>query len=269
MRGRIPTVSERVAEYDALYTASLTRWDDIAKNLYMFRAMSRFYRITGQRPPERVLDVGCGAGLSLALLAKQWPSGEYYGIDLSPVAIEAATNRLPDGHFQVSALETAQFGTRFDLIMLLGVLEHFPKPGRGLSQVAGLLAPEGVVYLEVPNCISYPESEKLEGFRQLNTGSHQWEWHLLRSSWESLIRESGLHATVTLRGPRPWFEFIWILEEKSRQLSWSGSANVKWFEQRERMAANRTIQRGLAQIVRLLRRVFGDQRYRRMRDAFR
>lgn len=264
-----PSDAQLVAQYDELYTSNLTRWDDTAKNLYMLNAMALFYSATGRSAPERVLDIGCGAGQSLALLARRYPETNCYGIDLSQVAIDVARARLPQGHFLAEPLESARFDVKFDLITFMGVLEHFPQPAEALGHAVALLEPGGVLYVEVPNSISYPESEKVEGYRQLNTGSHQWEWHLFRSSWDRLIQESGLYATATLTGPWPWVEFIWILEPKPHKIGRPAQFRFWWFEQSKRMAADKLVLKGKVKIVRMMRRMFGDEMYERMRGVLR
>jgi 2-polyprenyl-3-methyl-5-hydroxy-6-metoxy-1,4-benzoquinol methylase len=45
-------------------------------------------------PPQSILDVGCGGGLSTIRLASQFPQAQILGIDLNPLAIAFAKTRL-------------------------------------------------------------------------------------------------------------------------------------------------------------------------------
>lgn len=45
-------------------------------------------------PPQSILDVGCGGGLSTIRLGEQFPHAKILGIDLNPLAIAFAKNKL-------------------------------------------------------------------------------------------------------------------------------------------------------------------------------
>jgi 2-polyprenyl-3-methyl-5-hydroxy-6-metoxy-1,4-benzoquinol methylase len=100
-------------------------------------------------PPGRLLDVGCGAGLFLAVARRRgW---EPFGIDDSTEAIRHARE-----HFGLEVAgrefaEFASFGRRFDLITGWDVIEHTRAPVELLRAVRRCLAPGGVVGLSTPN----------------------------------------------------------------------------------------------------------------------
>jgi 2-polyprenyl-3-methyl-5-hydroxy-6-metoxy-1,4-benzoquinol methylase len=84
---------------------------------------------------SNVLDVGCGAGLYLGLLASQGRIGGGVGFDSSPAAIAAAQTmsqklapiRLDFRHLGVD--ETWPDGA-FDVVSLIDVMHHVPRPVR-------------------------------------------------------------------------------------------------------------------------------------------
>jgi 2-polyprenyl-3-methyl-5-hydroxy-6-metoxy-1,4-benzoquinol methylase len=93
------------------------------------------------------LDFGAGEGQLLGALAKSLPRAKLYGSDLR--------NSLRPGT-PASFLEALDAATvKFDLIILSHVAEHLVD----LSDVATVLkhlAPNGLLYLEVPDPIGYP-----------------------------------------------------------------------------------------------------------------
>jgi SAM-dependent methyltransferase len=95
----------------------------------------------------RILDVGCGAGVFFEALE---PFGDVQGIESDPAAAEQSGQWRRCIH--VGELDgTFQPGCCFDLILLLDVLEHLPRPEDALRRAAELLAPDGRILVTVPS----------------------------------------------------------------------------------------------------------------------
>ncbi len=115
---------------------------------------------TGRLPrlgrPPRILDAGCGTGVSTDYLAHLNPGAEILAVDISAGALDLARERLRrsgglglSGTLRIeqrSLLELAGEGP-FDLINSVGVLHHLRKPEAGLAALAALLRPGGLLHL--------------------------------------------------------------------------------------------------------------------------
>lgn len=72
-------------------------------------------RHVGLEPSQRVLDVGCGVGAFLRLVAER--GGEPFGIDASEALIEFARRRLPDADLCVGEMQDLPYDDNtFDLV---------------------------------------------------------------------------------------------------------------------------------------------------------
>jgi SAM-dependent methyltransferase len=96
---------------------------------------------------DRLLDIGCNRGLLLA--AAQRLGCEAVGVELSPAA--AARARESTGARVYEDLSEVPRAGGFDLIVAWHVLEHTPDPVSLLSQARRLLAPRGVLAVQVPS----------------------------------------------------------------------------------------------------------------------
>lgn len=97
-----------------------------------------------------VLDVGCGTGDFLRLLAPIVAPGEAVGLDLSETMIAEARKRSAENienlSFRVgSALDLPFQVGSFDRILATQVLLHIPDPWRALAEMKRVLAPSGVI----------------------------------------------------------------------------------------------------------------------------
>lgn len=98
---------------------------------------------------KNVLDVGCGKGEMLEVLAEAGlrPTGLEAGAESVAVA-QAAGRNVVKGYIG----ETDELaGAPYDAFICLNYLEHLPEPGRIVRKIGRLTAPGAVGYVTVPN----------------------------------------------------------------------------------------------------------------------
>ena len=101
----------------------------------------------GLAPGARIVDVGCGTGGNLPMLAR---FGAVTGVERSPAAAERARARGAGPIVVASAEATGLAAGTADLVTMLDVLEHLDDDRAGLAEVWRLLRPGGRLVLTVP-----------------------------------------------------------------------------------------------------------------------
>lgn len=107
------------------------------------------------QPGDRVLEIGCGHGVAVSLIAEKLDGGSVFAIDRSPKMIAAAQRRNADhvsagrASFQTVSAAEARFGkARFDKVLAIHVgLFLRGDPARELEVVRGCLTDEGSLHL--------------------------------------------------------------------------------------------------------------------------
>lgn len=94
----------------------------------------------------RILDVGCGAGLTMRRLADAGALVE--GIEVDP-AFERASVVEP-GVIRYGDILMLDIERRYDVVLMLDVLEHIEDEGAALARVIEILEPGGLFVLTVP-----------------------------------------------------------------------------------------------------------------------
>lgn len=105
------------------------------------------------RTRGRVLDVGCSTGLFLNEMAQAGWQAE--GVEPAPEAARYARERFGLAVFEGMLEEAPLEAGSFDLVSFWDVLEHVFSPSATLARTAALLAPGGVVAINVPNWDSF------------------------------------------------------------------------------------------------------------------
>jgi len=101
--------------------------------------------------PQHVLDVGCGTGYLLRVLAGRYPGAhELAGIDAAPSMIETA-NRIADDSRLSFATGVAEHlpcdDASMDLVVSSTSFDHWSDQGAGLAECARVLRPGGHLVL--------------------------------------------------------------------------------------------------------------------------
>ncbi|MFS8036776.1 trans-aconitate 2-methyltransferase [Xanthobacter sp. AM11] len=103
-----------------------------------------------------VVDLGCGPGNSTQLLAERFPGARLMGLDTSPAMLEAARARLPNARFALADAGTLALDAPADLIFANAVLQWVPDHAALLPRLMGLLAPGGVLAVQMPDNLEEP-----------------------------------------------------------------------------------------------------------------
>lgn len=111
---------------------------------------SEFFAPLALRPGLNVLDVGCGTGDFLQLLAPFVCPGKAIGLDLSETMITVARQRSAENidnlSFRLgSVLELPFQAGIFDRILATQLLLHVPDPLKALSEMKRVLAASGII----------------------------------------------------------------------------------------------------------------------------
>lgn len=120
------------------------------------------------QPPARVLDVGCGWGVTLERLERKGFST--VGLDVSRQALE----RLDRADRDLVEADITQplppSAPRFDAVLLLDVLEHLDDDRGAVARLAPLVRPGGVLIASVPALPElFGEFDELQGHRRRYT----------------------------------------------------------------------------------------------------
>jgi arsenite methyltransferase len=102
------------------------------------------------RPGERVVDVGCGAGIDSLIAAKKvGPEGRVIGVDMTPAMLQKARQAakeagLPNVEFREGYAEALPISSDWaDVLISNGVLNLMPDKAAALNEMARVLKPNG------------------------------------------------------------------------------------------------------------------------------
>ncbi len=162
----MPTDDELTEYYSSFYRLDYQGAVDAPSEKHLKkRRVEASVRINSLRsllkPKSRTLDVGCGSGefvtelLELGHDAFGLEPGQTYG---------NFARALHGERIQVDGWQKANYSGRFDLVSCFHVLEHLRDPLAALRQFAEWTAPDGLVYIEVPNMGETSPSKGLGAF---------------------------------------------------------------------------------------------------------
>ena len=175
--------------YDRMAAHDSTHWWYRARRDVLQSYLERY----GELPADaRILEIGCGTGHNLPMLAQ---FGEVEAIEIDPAARAIAGERLgrPVGDAPLPELPGIPRGA-YDLIAVLDVVEHIADDVAALRAMGERLRPGGRILIAVP--------------------AHQWLWsaHDVVNHHHRRYRKRTLTAAIERAGLKPermrWFNSI-------------------------------------------------------------
>jgi SAM-dependent methyltransferase len=176
-----------------------------------------------------ILDIGCATGGMLSVL-RQAGYENTLGTDPSQACADAAA-RLHGLKVVVATIDQlANWTSRFDLILMLGVLEHLRDPENAVRIARSLLKDGGFLYVAVPD---------VEGLADCpNAPFQQFSFEHFNffsvSSLNNLLAASGMGPVCNWRWTKEWRENV--MEPIASGLYTSSNAPAVAFDDRTRAA---------------------------------
>jgi SAM-dependent methyltransferase len=162
-------------------------------------------------PEKSLLDFGCGTGEFLrAAKSNGWQTTT--GIEPSLVAREQSDPTIrPDIH--ASLKDIANDNKRFHVITLWHVLEHVEDLNSTLQDLKKLLAPDGTIFIAVPNHTSWDGNHHKQNWAGFDVPRHFW--HFSMTNMTRLLEKHAL-AVIKIVPMRLDAFYISLLSEKYR-----------------------------------------------------
>lgn len=166
--------------------------------------------------PWRILDVGCGWGVTLDHLERA--GHQVTGMDIGRKGLEKLAKpgrRLILGDIETGPVPEGKHG-RFDVVLALDVLEHLTDDAAALGHMAKLVRPDGLVIVTVPAVPElWSEFDTIQGHKRRYT----------RCGLSGLVEGSGAFRRSGVAWCWPW---LVPLARWSRRRPVGGSGMPGW-----------------------------------------
>lgn len=113
-------------------------------------ALDLLLRLPEDLEPREIVDLGCGTGQHAALLKRRHPQARVTGLDSSAAMLEQARALGADVDWVQADLATWAPERPLDLIFANASLQWLPEHRVLLRRLTGLLAPGGVIAVQMP-----------------------------------------------------------------------------------------------------------------------
>ena len=140
-------------------------WDNQAQDWKPHRLDVLTQIITLLSETESILEMACCTGHYIRKLRELGYKGYYEGIDITPRFISRAKALSPREHFEVGDVMYPKQGTNdFDLVMLVGILMHIPRPKKAIEEACRIAHKYVIMsfYSSEPDTVHIGTAEFLE-----------------------------------------------------------------------------------------------------------
>lgn len=169
-------------------------------------------------PGKKILEVGFGTGGDLYELQKI--GFECFGLEKSKIAYQKVKNKYSFNVKYGDGEKSPYTSNSFDLIFHQGLLEHFKKPEKILSDHRRILKKNGVLVIDVPHkWNSYTLYKKV--FQLFGTWYGGWEKSYDANGLINLVKQNKFEPIVVFyRGvfPHRWGKFLYPSKISNRKI---------------------------------------------------
>ncbi len=199
--------------------------DDIYRYQRHFYDLTRKYYLLGRDsliadlkvPPNgSVLEVGCGTGRNLIVMAKAYPTAQLFGLDISAAMLEtaqAAINRAGlSGRIKLAQGDAAAFDAlalfgreTFDRVAMSYTISMIPPWQAALAQGAAVVGQGGALHL-----VDFGQQEGLP--KPFRSTLHRWlgKFEVTpRAGLRDVLSELGEHYKMTVSWESLWRGYAW------------------------------------------------------------
>lgn len=176
-----------------------------------------------------VMEIGCGSGRSLVLLAKTFPNSHFTGYDFSQQAVvnarrEADENGAGNVRFEIKDAAKLDENERYDLVLAFDAIHDQAKPAAVLQNLCAALKPDGTFLMQdiagssrVENNLEHPVG--IFGYTvscmHCMTVSLSNNGEGLGAMWgkekaEQMLKEAGFNKTEVHQLPHDFINYYYI-----------------------------------------------------------
>ena len=125
-------------------------------------------RVTHENP-RSIVDLGCGTGHLTASLLGRWPDTQVTGVDSSPEMLEKAVKYTVPDRLRFVHADVREWtpSSSVDVIVSNAMLQWVPDHERLIPRIAGMVAPEGWLAVQMPANFDAPSHTSLRAVQAL------------------------------------------------------------------------------------------------------
>lgn len=141
---------------------------------------------------DRILDIGCGSGIFVKVIEKNFPSSSYFGVDYSEDAIKMAQEDFGQKFFSVKDVNEVdeKFISEYDVLIMNGFISVLPNGGEVLDKILSL-GPSSVIVSR----IKFTDRESYNDIYKAYNLIYTYEHHLNEENFQKSILRYGYTKT--------------------------------------------------------------------------
>jgi ubiquinone/menaquinone biosynthesis C-methylase UbiE len=186
----LQTIGDTQGDYygQAYYGSREGKFSPITEKIFRFFHTLKAKKFYQKFKPETVVEVGCGRGYILSILAKL--GCKVVGIESAGAADWILNNPEINVHGVIDGERWPIDDHSIDLVIIWHVFEHVTEPFEVLLEMKRILTEDGAICMSVPNIDSLQARLSLRNWFHLDVPRHHF--HYTQTGIEKIIDRAGM-----------------------------------------------------------------------------